>query len=212
MRKIDGKAQAKELEVSDQARRPTVERPVPGRVWYVVAILAALAGLAGAGYRVYTNLDGLTAGMVQVVVPGEAELSLEPGRYTIFHESESTVDGRIFSGTDVTGLFVRIAPVDGGAPLAIEQPRVTSNYEIGGRSGRSVLVFDVTAPGAYRLVAGYPEGEEGSEAVLAVGRGVTGRILSLVFSALGIAFLGVVAGAIIAVVTYRRRRAGLAHA
>lgn len=197
--------------MSDQARRPTVERPVPGRLWYVVAILAALAGLAGAGYRVYSNLDGLTAGMVQVVVPGEAELSLEPGRYTIFHESESTVDGRIYSGTDVTGLFVRIVPVDGGAPLAIEQPGVTSNYEIGGRSGRSVLVFDVTAPGKYRLVAGYPEGEEKSEAVLAVGRGLTGGILSLVFSALGIAFLGVVAGAIIAIMTYRRRRAGLAH-
>ena len=196
--------------MSDQTRRPTVERPAPGRVWYVVAVLVALAGFAGAGVRVYANLGDLTRGMVQVVVPGEAEMALEPGRYTIFHEYQSSVDGRIYSGTDVTGLLVRVVPVDGGTPLTLDQLGVTTSYDLGGRSGRSVLAFDVARAGDYRLVAGYPEGEAKSQAVLAVGRGVAGRILSLVFTALGIAFLGVAVAVVIAVITYRRRRAALA--
>jgi len=198
--------------MSDEVRRPTVERPVPGRFWYVVAVLVALAGFAGAGYRIYSNIDDLTRGLVQVVVPGEKVLTLEPGRYTIFHEQQSTVDGRIYSDTDVTGLFVQVFPVDGGAPLAVQRPTVTSSYDIGGRSGKSVLVFDVTQPGDYRLVATYPEGEERDQAVLAVGRGMTGGILLLVFSALAIALLGIIAGVIIAVITYRRRRVGAAPA
>lgn len=196
--------------MSDQARKPTVQRPVPGRIWYVVAVLLALAGLAGAGYLVYANLGELTRGLVQVEVPGEKVLTLEPGRYTIFHEHQSSVDGRIYSGTDVTGLVVRVAPVDGGEPLTLEQPGVTSSYSLGGRSGYSVLVFDVTQAGDYRLTAGYPQGEEKSKAVLAVGRGMTGGILSIVFGAIGIAFLGFAAAAVVAVMTYRRRRAGLA--
>jgi len=196
--------------MSDQVRRPTVERPVPGRIWYFVAVLLALAGLAGAGYFVYSNLDELTRGLVQIEVPGEKVLTLEPGHYTIFHEHQSTVDGRIYSGTDVTGLVVRVAPVDGGEPLALEQPGVTSSYSLGGRSGYAVLVFDVTEPGDYRLTAGYAQGEEKSKAVLAVGRGMTGGILSTVFSAIGIAFLGFAVAAVVAVMTYRRRRAGAA--
>lgn len=193
--------------MSDQARRPTVERPAPGRIWYAVAVLAVLAGLAAGAYRIYSNIDELTKGMVQVVVPGEADLALEPGSYTIFHEYESSIDGRIYSGTDVTGLLVRIVPVDGGAPIKLEQPAVTSSYTLSGRSGRSVLIFEVTEPGDYRLIAGYPEGEENSEAVLAVGQGMTGGILSLVFGALAFASLGIAAGVAIALPTYRRRRA-----
>lgn len=196
--------------MSDQMRRPTVERPMPGRIWYVVAVLVALAGFASAGFLIYSKLGDLTTGMVQVVVPGEKVLALEPGHYTIFHEYQSTVDGRIYSGTDVTGLTVRLVPVDGGAPLALEEPSVTSSYDLGGRSGRSVLTFDVAEPGDYRLIAGYPDGEEKSQAVLAVGQGTTEAIVSLVFSALGIAFAGVIAAVIIAVITYRRRRAALA--
>jgi hypothetical protein len=196
--------------MTDQTRRPTVERPAPGRVWYVAAVLVALAGFALAGYRVYSNIGDLMSGLDQVVVPGQADLALEPGRYTIFHEYQSTVDGRIYSGTDVSGLLVRILPAGGGEPLTLDQPGATSSYELGGRAGRSVLAFEVPKAGEYKLVAVYPEGEEKPQAVLAVGRGMTGRILTLVFSALVIVFLSVAAAALIAVITYRRRRAAIA--
>ncbi|HUU67442.1 MAG TPA: hypothetical protein VMW57_09230 [Methyloceanibacter sp.] len=195
--------------MSEQTRRPTVERPAPGRMWYAAAVLVALAGFAVAGYRVYSSLDDLMRGMAQVVVPGEAVLALEPGRYTIFHEYQSAVGGRIYSGTDISGLLVRVAPADGGTPLDLDQTGATSSYELGSHAGRSVLAFDVPQAGDYRLVASYPGGEAKPEAVLAVGRGMTGGILSLVFSALAIVFLSVAAAAAIVIMTYRRRRAAL---
>lgn len=192
--------------MSDQTRRPTVERPKPGRVWYAVAALIALGGIVAAGFFIYGKLDELARELPQIVVPGDKVLQLEPGHYTIFHEHQSTVDGRIYSGTDVTGLLVRVEPAGGGEPLALAQPSVTSSYSLSGRAGNSVLVFDVDKPGEYRLVAGYPQGEEKSEAVLSVGRGMTGGILTTVFSALGIAFGGIIIAVLIAVITYRRRR------
>jgi len=143
-------------------------------------------------------------------VPGEAVLTLEPGHYTIFHESRSLVDGRIYSGTDVSGLEVSLEPVHAGPALALQQPGMASSYEIGGRAGRSVLAFDVAQPGEYRLVAGYPQGEAKSKAVLAVGRETVGGIVSLVLSVIGIIFLGVAIAVLIVVMTYRRRRAALA--
>ncbi|TFG85630.1 MAG: hypothetical protein E4H18_05220 [Hyphomicrobiales bacterium] len=185
-------------------------RKPPGKIWYLAAGLAALAGFVLAGFFGYAKLVDLTRELTQIVVPGEAVLTLEPGHYTIFHEYQSLVDGRLYSGTDVSGLQVRVAPADGGEPLALEQPGASSSYELGGRAGRSVLVFEVTQAGQYRLAAGYPQGEEKSQAVLAVGRETTGRILSLVFSVVGIIFLGVAAAVLIAVMTYRRRRAGVA--
>ena len=188
----------------------TVMRPAPGRIWYLVAVLAALAGFVGAGLLVYSKLEGLVGSLTQIVVPGGAVLKLEPGHYTIFHEYRSTVDGRVYSGTDVSGLRVQVVPAGGGEPLAIEQPSVSSNYELGGRAGRAVLVFDVTKPDEYRLGADYREGAEKPQAVIAVGSGIVGRIVSLVLSAIGIAFLGVAAGVLIAVLTYRRRREAVA--
>jgi hypothetical protein len=100
--------------------------------------------------------------------------------------------------------------VGGGPALALKQPGMTSSYEIGGRAGRSVLAFDVAQPGEYRLVAGYPQGEAKSKAVLAVGQETLGGIISLVLSVIGIIFLGVAIAILIAVMTYRRRRAALA--
>jgi len=182
----------------------------PSRLWYLAAVLAVLAGFAGGALLGYSKLETFTRGMQRIVVPGEAVLTLEPGHYTIFHESESMIDGRIYSGTDVSGLEVSVGPVRGGRALALKPPGMTSSYEIGGRAGRSVLAFDVAQPGAYRLVAGYPQGEAKSKAVLAVGQETAGGILSLVLSVIGIIFLGVAIAVLIAVMTYRRRRAALA--
>lgn len=196
--------------MSDPSRAPTIIRPAPGRIWYAVAVLAALCGFAGAILVGYTKLKDVTGSLTQIVVPGGAVLTFEPGHYTIFHEYQSVVDGRIYSGTDISGLLVQVVPTDGGQPVALGQPGVSSTYEFGGRAGQSVFAFDVTKAGEYRLAASYPEGRREPQAVLAVGQGTAWRIVSLVLSAIGLALLGVAAGVLIAVMVYRRRRATLA--
>jgi hypothetical protein len=196
--------------MSVQAPLGPAKSDAPGRIWYVIALLVGLAGFAGAGLLVYSQLSKLTSTLVQVVVPGETVLTLEPGDYTIFHEYQSVVGAKIYSNTDVSGLVVSVEPTDGGAPVTLQPPSVNSNYQLGGRSGYSVLAFEVSAPGTYRLSAGYPEGQEKPEAVLAVGKGFTAGLLSIVFGAIAIAFAGLAIAVAIAVVTFRRRRRVLA--
>lgn len=60
---------------------------------------------------------------MQVVVPGEMELTLDSGSYTIFHERQSTVDGRIFSADGIAGLGVTLTSA-AGEPVALA---LTSN-------------------------------------------------------------------------------------
>ena len=176
-------------------------RPHPGRIWYFVAFFIALVAFAAALFFLNSQLGDL----IRVVVPNEAVLHLEQGRYTIFHEHESVIDGHAYSGTDVSGLIVRFVPVQGGAPIEL-QPSSTSSYEFPGRSGQSVLTFEVRQPGTYRLIAAYPEGKAKPDAVLAVGRGA----LPGLFGALGISLGGFVAGLVIWKVTSTRRRKALA--
>src|SRR5437764_4980789 len=82
---------------------------MPGRYWYAVAALVWLAGAAGAFAFLRFQLMDLAPGLMRVVVPGSTVLDLsEPGSYTIFHESESVLDGRIYAVENVSGLRVTL--------------------------------------------------------------------------------------------------------
>ena len=64
-------------------------------LWFVVAGLIALAGFAGALFYLMPRLGAADSRMIRVVVPGSTVLTLDKaGRYTIYHEKKSTVDGR----------------------------------------------------------------------------------------------------------------------
>jgi hypothetical protein len=74
------------------------------RFWYVVAALAFLAGGAGAGALLWAGLSGLDDGTTWIVVPGTSVLTLsEPGSYTIDHEPESVIDGKLYQPVDEVG-------------------------------------------------------------------------------------------------------------
>ena len=55
-------------------------KPPPGRWWYVVAGLIAAAAVAVTIYFVIHRVSGLTDRLVQVVVPGQASLTLNESR------------------------------------------------------------------------------------------------------------------------------------
>src|SRR5262245_38697010 len=81
------------------ARRP------PGRRWYVVAVVVALATGAAMTLFLMFRIDDATARMLRVLVPGQADLVLkEPGTYTIYHEYRSTLEGRVYNVDAVSGL------------------------------------------------------------------------------------------------------------
>ena len=74
-------------------------------VWFVVAGVIAVAGFAGAVIYLVPRLAAADAGMMRVVVPGNAVLVFDkPGPYMIYHEKKSTVDGRYYASDNVDGL------------------------------------------------------------------------------------------------------------
>jgi hypothetical protein len=168
--------------------------------------------LTGGGLFGYTLIHGLvhvTDTLTQIVVPGTAELSLQPGQYSVFLEEQSTVNGKIYSTTEsIAGLSCRIRSVQNGTPIAMAQASANVTYSVNGRSGRSVLEFPIQQAGRYALACDYGEGSKGPEVVVAVGSGVGSAIAGTVVGGLS-AFFGGAGGGVIVIllVVFKRERA-----
>lgn len=183
---------------------------MPGRQWYVFAAVIFVAGIAFSVQHVFRSVGELGDELPQMVVPGAAELDLqEPGTYTIFHEHESIVDGRYYSTREnLSGLEIGVLSKATGEAVPVRAPSAQMNYSLGGRSGVSMLSFDIGQPGIYRISAGYPGGRDGPRVVLAVGHGFGSRLFTTILGGIGLAMLSLALPvAIVAVTFYRRRRA-----
>jgi hypothetical protein len=173
------------------------------RRWYLVALVLALVGAGGAYLFFFMRLQSVDAALTRMVAPGEVEITLQSGSYTLFHEYRSVLNGRYYESDDVSGLNLHINSSN-GEPIAL-RGRANTNYEIAGRSGVSVADFDIDEPGTYTFVAAYNQ-RKGPEAVLAVEQGVIGKIFGLVLGSIAIAFAGVGGGIAVASITYVKRR------
>jgi hypothetical protein len=181
--------------------------PMPGRIWYGIALALLVAAGVAATVLAFSRLNGLAKELPQVIVPGEADLTFHrPGTYTVFLERESVVNGQLFSTSDdIAELRVQLVSPN-GAPITLSAPAMSSNYSFGGRSGLAVLACEITEPGKYHLAAGYPDGRQEPKGVLAIGLGVGGKILSTVLMTLGVAMTGFVVAVAIAAGTFWKRR------
>jgi hypothetical protein len=176
------------------------------RAGYVLAALCLLVGVGSAGWFAWTGIGELQAAMTRFLVPGNIDLTLdEPGTYTIFHESESVVDGKLYSAPNISGLRITVTD-DVGTTIPVATPGFNARYSIAGHTGRAVLIFSIAAPGHYRLSAAYPAGQTEPKTVLTVGRGFVAALLRTIFGALGSAFAGFAAALALALTTYFRRR------
>jgi hypothetical protein len=179
---------------------------VKSRAGYVLAAICLLTGVGIAGWFVWTGISDLRGALTRFVVPGNVDLTLdEPGLYTIFHESESVVDGKLYTAPSIGGLRITVVG-DDGKTIAVATPNFGAHYAVGAHTGDAALVFSIAAPGRYRLSATYPSGEAEPKTVLAVGRGFVGALLRMIFGALASAFVGFAAALALALTTYFRRR------
>jgi hypothetical protein len=178
-------------------------------LWFVVAGLIALAGFAGALFYLMPRLSAADSAMIRVVMPGNAVLTLDKaGRYTIYHEKKSTVDGRYYASGTVSGLQLLLTEEATRAPVALTEPAMATNYTIGNRSGTSIYAFTVDRPGRYRLAGDFANARSEPRAVLAIEQGMLGEMFSLIFGTIAIAFAGLgIAGAIVLVVLWQRSKA-----
>jgi hypothetical protein len=179
---------------------------VKSGIGYFFGAIAIVAGFAMAGWLIWSGVVGLGNELTRLVVPGSKVLALDtPGTYTIYHETESVVEGRVYSADNISGLRVSVAAQD-GQDIPVTTPTVNSSYTIGGHTGKSVFGFAVTQPGSYRLTAAYPGGRTEPQTVLAIGRNFVGGLVKTIFSAIGAVFAGIAVGLTLVLTTYFRRR------
>jgi hypothetical protein len=164
------------------------------RSWYFLALIPFALGAVIATITFMGMLDDIKA-MQRVVVPGEGQLALDAGDYVAYGETESNVNGVVYSNTGFSVRCGMLGP--DGAEVKLESPTGKVSYTMGGYSGRNF--FELTAPtkGTYTLRC---EGAD-SPAVIAVGKGVGSSIVIAVLAGVG----GILA-AIITLVVIRRKR------
>jgi hypothetical protein len=99
----------------------------------------------------YSQFSAMEKGLTQFVVPGEIELSLDkPGTYTIFLEEKSSIGGRVYSTPRDAISDLQVTVYSGtGQSQQLRSTRLSTSYELQGRSGTAVLEFDVKEPGQY---------------------------------------------------------------
>jgi hypothetical protein len=180
---------------------------MPGRKWYAIALLILVVGGVAAAGVILLGLSGLTRELPQILVPGDATLTVNrPGTYTIFFERDTVVNGQIYSTSgDLSSLRVRVISPN-GAPISLSEPAVGTTYSIGGRSGVAVLACDLSQPGTYALEAGYADGRREPRGVLAIGLGVGARIATTILAAFALGGGAALAALVVAAVTFRQRR------
>jgi hypothetical protein len=186
------------------------DRPAGPSWWYCVG--GGVVILVGLGLFLYTILHGIshvTDSLAQIVVPGERDLTLMPKlKYTIFLETQSVVDGRIYSTKSVSGLSCLVTSQASGKSIDTYQPAMNTTYSTGARDGSSVLEFRTEESGVYRVSCDYGAGIQGPQVVVAVGSDVAERIFSIVTKSLASFFGGfMLGGAVILTVVVLRVRA-----
>lgn len=136
-------------------------------IFIVGEIILFYYGVGSINFWKYGGDDGLK----QVVVPGNSDLILsEGGNYTVFHEYESVVNGRIYSREqDIPSLMVEFQNKSTGIKIPSRSLSGKVTYDHGGRSGKAILEFNIGQPGVY-IVSGWYQKSNGPQVVLAVGK------------------------------------------
>jgi hypothetical protein len=182
----------------------------PSGWFYVLAGLVLIGGIAGFVLVVFNGLADLSGGLTQVVVPGSEELTFSKvGDYTVFHEYKSIRGNRVYSMTPggLAGLQCRLVSKATGKEIPLSPTSMTSTYSMGSRSGIGVFEFNIESPGKYLFSAQYPDGQEGQQAVMAIGHGFMAKLFTTVLGGLGIMFGSLAATIAIWLTTFLMRRA-----
>lgn len=176
----------------------------PSWWFYILAIVLFLGGISYFVYDLWHGLSHISDSLVQVVVPCRVHLPLKHGvGYTVFLETESVVNGKVYSANGaVDGLSCELKSVPQEAAVPLRRPNASTTYTVGGRSGRAVLEFRVPRDGTYDFACGYGIEAKGPVTVVAVGAGVDTGIWRTVMSALVAIFGGVGSGFIVWLVTF----------
>jgi len=180
---------------------------VTSRLGYLAAFLVLFLGVGGAIFFLSSRLGGMEDALKRAVVPGESVIALDqPGTYTIFHETNGTVDGVVYTAPDISGLKVAVQSADTGEAVPLNRTIANTTYEFGGSSGVGLFEFAVDKPGDYRLSAAYDDGRAEPRTILSLSSGFVGNLVVAILVTIGLVFGSIALAVALGVTTFVRRR------
>lgn len=179
----------------------------PSRIFYVLSFIVLLIGIVTFTIFLITGIkSSLNTISHQVIVPGKSIIELkDPGKYTIYFEYRSVIDGKVFESDSMKGLRCTLMKTDTKELIKLESPSMNSNYSVSGRTGESIFVFKIDEAGEYELNAWYENGNT-NESVLAIGKGFGMVVTRTVFGSIAIMFICIGTSIAIFLTTLIKRR------
>jgi hypothetical protein len=191
--------------LSDGVSMPSHSSIRPGRWLYLVGFFLMLAGFGIFVGTFVRSILHVTKNMKQVLVPGEADLELQPqAEYMVFAERQSVLNGKVYDTQgDISKLECRVKSKATGKYLHLTRPPATTTYSSGQRRGNSAFAFMSEEAGTYHFSCDYyPEDYEGPEVVMAVGAGVDNDMVMAMAVGFGSIFVLGGAGVILLIAVY----------
>ena len=172
-------------------------KPGPGRKWYVVAFIVLVLFVVPSLLAFLEGLNGITDGLIRLRVPGESEVTLEEGDWTVFYEYAGEIDGESYStSSEFPGMAATVFDAEGNE-IPVSSSNGEFEYNWAGHAGFSVGEVDIPADGDYVFSAQHLDPTVTDEYVLALGKDLARSTVLLV-----IGIIGMVAGAFIAFVIW----------
>ncbi|MGH7145950.1 MAG: hypothetical protein ACREJ2_17710 [Planctomycetota bacterium] len=191
-------------------RPPQPAAPRRLSAWWF-ALIPAILVLGGILFILVLvlGLSGVTRNLQEVVMPGQKTLTFtKTGSYTIFFESSTIVNHRVFLSGQPQNMQLTVTDHATHQPLTIGPSNGSTTYSWGRQHGQSLYEFAVNTPGDYDFAGAYADGATAPQVAFAVGPDITGSVLLTVFGGLGICFGSFVVAMILMVVLIVKRSRG----
>lgn len=185
---------------TDEQRPDRAQRPSAAGYW--IGALVALLGLAAGAALIATSVGGIVANVKRldrIPAPGQRVLTLSAGKHAVYVESSDRPPR-----PEAVRVTIRDAAT--GRRVALARYASSLTYRSGSRSGLAAYTFVAQRRGRYRVAASSPPGRDVAVVVgPPLGRRLV-RSITGVFSGLGLAVLGPLAGIVLVLITGSRRR------
>lgn len=191
---------------------PVVAPPAkirPRALWYWIGALLIIGGIVGGIAMIVAGVVSTSRTVdkfARFVAPTEGQTLnfSQSGTFTIYYEWDSEVDGTLYRSPQEVPSGLRISFIDkDGQALPVSSGGSSVTFSVSGRSGQSV--GKVTIPQAGVYVAIVQTDQASDQFVIALGKGVLGKLLSYLGGGLAVGFIGFVSGLVILIVTGVKR-------
>lgn len=176
----------------------------PSALLYVLAFVIILGGFVGGVVQCANTFMDYNEWLTYVTVPGSGTITLsEPGKYTLYHEHVTVLDGRPYTptGGQPSELDFTLTNKSTGKQIPLTSPGSNETYTLGERQGVAFMVFTVDTPGEYELTGTYRDGRSEPKLVMAVGKDVVKRILKGIVMPMVLIGAGIVIGIVLIIIT-----------